>query len=452
MFATYTAPHHSQCLLLSLCLQLLLHSRILFTTFAMSDTTTPMYRTVSNPSRTSSRSEPTNFDATRMALPAQATQEYSHREDPRFAQEEGRTIYDQLCISSPDTRPTLRTRDPHTNGTAPFTSGPTPFVVYKGEFKQLCHTEHRRRTAFVIEAEYIQSMSGKAKNAAAKRSFLKALDRRVAAGFRHTLNTAAKSTHGITLDTDHPTRDLGIFAQGVTTRILRTFGLLLKSSIAASSVRSSLESVEEVRTGKPRPPDQLAISPLSSNEWDTVMSAGDQKKTLAGLPRLRLADARSNPRVYRIMHDQEVLDTSEEPLRAYWTNADGNLLEINPKDWVTNIEEEDERSPVSLPPGSVAPRCGGDDGDEVDGGGNGMGMNDMQGHDDMAWKTDNGQGSYQLRMPEEKWDDVPRDDDESHNRQLAWEEYLAPLKTYCRDLDNMETIEPWGSIHVVAET
>jgi len=36
------------------------------------------------------------------------------------------------------------------------------------------------------------------------------------------------------------------------------------------------------------------------------------------------------------MHDQEVLDTLEGPLHAYWTNADRGLLEINPKDWATN--------------------------------------------------------------------------------------------------------------------
>jgi len=42
-------------------------------------------------------------------------------------------------------------------------------------------------------------------------------------------------------------------------------------------------------------------------------------------------------------------------------------------------------------------------------------------------------------MAKEQSGGVPRGNDKSHDHQIAWEEYLAPLKTYCRDLDNMET-------------
>jgi hypothetical protein len=185
-----------------------------------------------------------------------------------------------------------------------------------------------------------------------------------------------------------------------------------------------------------------------------VTGAGDQQKNLAKLPKSRLASEKANPRVYRIMHDQEVFDTSEGPLRAYWTNADGGLLEINPKDWETNTGE-DERSRILSSPGTIAARSGigsgvkslanigADEGDWVNEGRDGVETNETHNHDAMSRRHDDGQGSYHQSVGEETYDGVPEDSDEvyigSYYSPATWAQYLAPLEEYCRDFDtNME--------------
>jgi hypothetical protein len=374
--------------------------------------------------------------------------------EPRFAQKDDGAVYDQFRVLPPGIVPTLRTRSPHTSGTTPFTSGTTPFVVYKGEFKQLGPGEHRRMTAFVIQAEYIQSVSGNATNAAARKTFLRGFDRKVAAGFQHTLNSVQNSMTGRTLGFRYPTNNLGIYDEGVTKGILHTFGNLMKSSIGASSDRSGMGSYKDVRKAKPRLADHLAISPATCREWDVVTGAGDQQKNLAQLPKSRVASEKANPRVYRIMHDQEVMDASEGPLRAYWTNADGALLEINPKDWATNTGE-DERSRILSPFGTIAARSGmnrgmnspldvgGDEGDWGNEGRDGVVTNETHNHGDMSWRHEDSQGSYQQSVGEETYDGVPEDSDEvyigSYYSPATWAQYLAPLEEYCRDFDtNME--------------
>jgi hypothetical protein len=152
-------------------------------------------------------------DGPRQVLPTRDVEDWH---EPRFAQEDDGAVYDHFRVLPPGTVPTLRTRSPQTSDTTPFTSGTTPFVVYKGGFKQLGPGGHRRMTAFVIQAEYIQSVSGNATNAAAKQTFLRGFDRKVAAGFQHTLNSAQRNTTGTTLGFRYPTNNLGIYDEGVT--------------------------------------------------------------------------------------------------------------------------------------------------------------------------------------------------------------------------------------------
>ena len=192
----------------------------------------------------------------------------------------------------------------------------------------------------------------------------------------------------------------------------------MKSSIGAPTNRPGVGPYKDVRKAKPKLAKHLSISLSESHQWDIVTSAGVQQKNLAKLPKSKVAKEKRNPRVYWIILDQEVLDALEGLLRACWTNADGGLLESNPKDWATN-HGENQQSCLLEPSGTVAAGSvighrgkllwivGGFNGEWVTEGGDGVETEESHSHGNLLLAHDNDEGSNLPWMRGATCDGVP---------------------------------------------
>lgn len=271
------------------------------------------------------------------------------------------------------------------------------------------------------------------------------------AGFQYLLQNTFADGAAFAVASHDPSEPLESYDERKLNTLIRSFGTLLKFAIEQTLKHEPTESASEFRAHRrARLSGHVGIAQIEPSQWNSV---GSQKGMLGGQRRSAEAQKRIHAGAFRIMRNLDEWNGKRSPLKGYWQNKDGSLVEIHP-DFLGDPEPSLLSSLICIPddtkPNQATQKCRlGDqsrfaqeegktlqdqlfvsphdtapnDDVEVDGGGDGIEAYGLHSDLDVRRGLDSDLGSYQPQKSEGTWNGALGHIDEGYTG-LTWADYL----------------------------